>query len=174
MHASTRLAAAGSALLIGMAVTLTGCSGLSSPVASGNPGSDATPSMTETPKLASRAQLPASFDGWAPTSSPTAMPTDIDNSRSRMQTAVFLDGTGKQSRIVTLLVSSDKGYVQSQRKALDGGQALGQSFCGTPTGVPNATSCIIVLDGGLLQTTETGQDASALAEFTNGIYASFE
>ncbi|SER47613.1 hypothetical protein SAMN05443377_10143 [Propionibacterium cyclohexanicum] len=102
------------------------------------------------------------------------LPTDVDNVRVRMQTAVFHDASGTGSRIVTLVISPDEGYGQSQHKALTNQQVFGPAVCGIPEGVPNAISCLIQLNGGILQTTGTGQDLAGLAGFTNNIYASFQ
>lgn len=175
MRASTRLAALGSAGLLALAIALGGCAPGTS--TSGTPASASvqlTPSSTAAPKAAEQARLPDQLAGWSPSASPTMLPTDLDNVRVRVQTAVFHDASGKDSRIVTLVITPDKGYAQSQRKSLSDQQVFSDAVCGTPSGVPNAVSCLIDLDGGLLQTTGTGQDAADLASFTNGIYASFQ
>lgn len=175
MRASTRLAVAGSTGLLALTVVLAACTPDSSSSGSAaSAGTQQTPTSTIAPKAADQARLPSQVDGWSPSASPTMLPTDLDNVRVRVQTAVFHDASGKDSRIVTLVITPDKGYAQSQRKSLSDQQVFSDAVCGTPSGVPNAVSCLIDLDGGLLQTTGTGQDAADLASFTNGIYASFQ
>ncbi len=175
MRASTRLAVAGSAGLLALTVVLAACTPDSSPPGTPAPaGTQQTPTSTTSPKAADQARLPSQVNGWSPAASPTMLPTDLDNVRVRAQTAIFHDQTGQNSRIATLVISSDKGYPQAQRKNLGDQQVFGVAVCGVPSGVPNAVSCLVDLDGGFLQTTGTGQDVADLASFTNGIYASFE
>lgn len=134
--------------------------GPSSPVssASGSPS----------PLAAEGLVLPTQIAGWSTRESPTPAPTTIDNSSAVLQTGLYSDGTS--TRLVTLIVTRDKGYLESQRRKTTDSTTVGASHCGTPQDVPDATTCTRELTGGLIQVTATGSTAEELGAFTNDLY----
>ncbi|MFC2640253.1 MAG: hypothetical protein ACFN04_01605, partial [Propionibacterium acidifaciens] len=94
----------------------------------------------------------------------------IDNTPAVMQTGVYSDGTG--TRLVTLIATRDKGYLESLRKKTSDTTEVGASVCGAPQDVPQAVTCTRELTGGLIQVTATGPAAEELGAFTNGLYDS--
>lgn len=130
----------------------------------------ATPSASLRP--AAGAVLPSAFDGWQADAAPTARPTEIDSSQATLSTAIYQGPQSQGSRIVTLVVTDDKGYAAAQVKALTDTSVSTHSVCGSLPQIENSVSCVAEMSGGLLQTTATGTDLAPLAQFTDALYAS--
>lgn len=166
-------------LVVGVAaLAALAAAGCASPSSAPTPTSAASSSSTPapsasgspTPLAADGLALPAQVDGWSAQEPPTPAPTTIDNTPAVMQTGVYSDGTG--TRLVTLIATRDKGYLESLRKKTSDTTEVGASVCGAPQDVPQAVTCTRELTGGLIQVTATGPAAEELGAFTNGLYDS--
>ena len=156
------------------ALGLAGCANPPSSAPSASSSSTAGPasgaSGSATPLDAEDLALPGRIAGWSAQEAPTPAPTTIDNSPVVMQTGVYSDGTA--TRLVTLIVTRDKGYLESRRRKTTAQAGIGPAICGTPQNVPDAVTCTRELTGGLIQTTATGSTAQDLGAFTNELYES--
>ena len=165
-------------VIVGAALAVLGLAGCAdspepgpSASASSSPSTPApSASGSPTPLAADDLALPAQIDGWSAQESPPPAPTTIDNTPAVMQTGVYSDGTG--TRLVTLIATRDKGYLESLRKKTSDTTEVGASVCGAPQDVPQAVTCTRELTGGLIQVTATGPAAEELGAFTNGLYDS--
>lgn len=153
-------------------LALAGCASSPSPTPSttGTTTDSQSTTASATPRAADGLTLPAQIAGWTAQEAPSPAPTTIGNTQVLLQTGVYQNGDA--SRLVTLIVTKDKGYLESLRKKTTGATQVGSALCGTPREVPNAITCTRELAGGLVQVTATSSSSEELGPFTDELYDS--
>lgn len=124
-------------------------------------------------KKAETANLPATFQGWSTTSPPNTATGQLNNKTVTVQVAFYYNQADtSQLRIANLTRGADTGDVTTVKNGLVSAETFDHAQCGTLPEAGSAITCVIAMDGGLLQVTGTSGNLADLAGFSNALYAS--
>ena len=124
-------------------------------------------------KKAQTANLPATFQGWSTTSAPNTATGQLNNKTVTVQVAFYYNQADtSQLRIANLTRGADTGDVTTVKNGLGSPETFDHAQCGTLPQAGSAITCVIAMDGGVLQVTGTSGNLADLAGFSNALYGS--